>query len=235
MEIKRFGYGQAFPVRNREVAIETAVTEDLVSQTAALRGELEAVRQANEEAVREARHAGFAEGLAQGHDEAGGAMLAALDALHGAIEDLDGRLFDQVRSITQDATETALAAADLLAGHAVSAAPARALDEALGRVLEQVARGTPLDIHVHPSLVERMNACLAVRTGRERRAMSLTVVADETLAPSDGLIAWPSGGAVLNAAARRAVLMNELAPFLASPAESDKLSAPAEFAADNIL
>jgi flagellar assembly protein FliH len=102
-------------------------------------------------------------------------------------------------------------------------------------VLEQVARGTPLDIHVHPSLVERMNACLAVRTGRERRAMALTVIADDTLAPSDGLIAWPSGGAVLNAAARRAVLMNELAPFLAPPAESDKLSAPAEFAADNIL
>jgi flagellar assembly protein FliH len=234
MEIKRFGYGQAFPVRNREV-IETAVAEDLVSQTAALRGELEAVRQANEDAVRNARHAGFAEGLAQGHDEAGGAMLASLDALHGALEEIDARLFDQVRTITQDAVETALAAAELLAGHAVSAAPTRALDEALGRVLEQVARGTPLDIHVHPSLVERMNACLAVRTGRERRTLTLSVVPDDSIAPSDGLIAWPSGGAVLKAAARRTVLLNELAPFLPVEAEEDKLSAPADFAADNIL
>lgn len=230
MEIKRFGYGRAFPVRNRE--IETSLADDLVSQNAALLGELEALRGASEEATRRARQAGFAEGVAIGREEAGGALLAAVDALHGALEEIDTRLQDQVRTITQDSVEVALAAAEMLAGHAVATSPARAVDEALGRVLEQVARGTPIEIHVHPSLVERMEACLQVRTSRERRALSLTVIADERIAPSDGRIVWPSGGAVLNTAARRAALISELAPFLHPDAGEDKVSASAEFAAD---
>lgn len=230
MEIKRFSYGRSFPVRNQEV--ETAPTEDLAVQVTALREELEALRLANEEAVHRARQAGFTEGVAIGREEAGGALLAAVDALHGALEEMDGRLLEQIRTITQDSVEVALSAAELLAGHALALSPVRAVDEALGRVLEQVARGTPIEVHVHPSLVERMEACLKARAGRERRALALSVIPDASIAPSDGLIAWPSGGALVDATARRAALSSELAPFLATSGDADKLSASAEFAAE---
>ena len=79
-----------------------------------------------------------------------------------------------------------------------------------GRVLTQVARGQELRVRVHPDLAERMEAVIAERQSRDRRRLSLTVIADDALAVGDALIAWEQGGLTLDAAARRAAILTEL-------------------------
>ncbi|USI73268.1 FliH/SctL family protein [Sphingomonas morindae] len=223
MHIKPFGYER--PFRVPEEAAAAAGPAQLHAQIETLRGALEAARLARDEAVETARREGFAAGLAQGREEAGGALLAAVDALQAGLDDLDARLADHVRHVVQDAAELALVAAETLAGHAVALEPVRAIDEALARVLAQLGRGTRLRLHLHPSLVGRMEQALAARAARERRTLAVTLVPDEALPPGDGTILWDEGGTELRAAARRAAIVAELAPFLRR-AEPDAKSGP---------
>ena len=142
------------------------------------------------------------------------ALLSAVDALQASIEIIDAQFSEVSERVTGEAAEIALAAADLIAGRAVEIAPGAAIDEAIGRVLGQVARGTELQVRVHPDLLDDIEARIADRQSRDRRKLNLTVVPDETIALGDARIGWEEGGLALDASARRRAVAEELETLL---------------------
>lgn len=176
----------------------------------ALREELEQLKLQMDANLAMARADGFEAGLAQARGETAAALLAATDALHVSIEAIEGEYEVIEERLSKAAADVALAAADELAARAVETDPARAIDEAIGRVLTQVARGQELHIHVHPALTEQMEALIAHRKSSDRRRLSLTLVPDASLALGDALISWEQGGLALDAAARRQAVLAEL-------------------------
>jgi flagellar assembly protein FliH len=179
-------------------------------QVIVLRAELELLRAQSETASAVARADGFEAGLAQARDETASALLAATDALHASIETIEGEFTVIEERISKAAAGVAMAAADGLAGRALHTDPTLAIDEAIARVLTQVARGQELQIRVHPSLFEGMAGLIAHRQDNERRRLALTLIPDESLAVGDALISWEQGGLALDAAARRAAIIAEL-------------------------
>ncbi|MFD1961419.1 hypothetical protein ACFSHP_24565 [Novosphingobium panipatense] len=109
-----------------------------------------------------------------------------------------------------EAGAVAFHAAEMLAGHAIDEAPARAIDEALGRALDQVVRGTALVVRANPEMCEDIAALIEAREGRAGRALSITVVSDEEVAPGDARIDWNAGGLDVDLQARRAAVLAEL-------------------------
>jgi len=209
--IKPFAFDRVFaapPPRPRQMSLL-----DLELEVESLRTELETLRSDRDQELARARADGFEAGLYQARTEREAALLAATDALHAAIEAADADIEKAVGRLTQDAAEVALAAADLMAARALEHAPEQAIDEALSRVLEQVGRNPTLLIKVHPDIAEEMKRLVELRVSRERRRMTLTVIADASLSRGDTLILWDEGGLALTAEARRAVVLEELAPL----------------------
>ena len=206
---------------------------DMSMEMAAMRTELAAARADHEAQLAMARADGFEAGLAHARAAREVALLSAVDALQASIESIDTQFGDVAQRVTGEATEVALAAAELLAGREIAAAPTVAIDAAIGRVLRQVARGTELVVRVHPDLVEDIEARVADRQSRDRRRLFLSVAPDEAVAPGDAMIQWESGGLTLDANARRAEIMNELESLLpAAAAPQPGGDAPSEAAAD---
>lgn len=233
MEIKPFGFSRSFEIAHPQVAVELG--EDLLSEITTLRATIVQMRARHGEALLEARREGFEVGRTHASGEQSGALLAATDALHAALDNMEQRVSDHIRNIHRDAVDLALAAGEMLAGHAIDFAPGRAVDEALDRALEQVDRGTGLVIRVHPRLADVMEERLATRISRERRKLNLTLMPDETILPGDGQISWKEGALGVEAAARREALMAELAPLLEPAAPGTKESDTANIADQIIL
>ncbi len=208
--VERFAFDRIFTVASGD----SAPTGDSLLELAALRVEMAALKAEQGAQVALARAQGFDAGLAQARAEREVALLSAVDALQAGIETLDERFADVTRRVTSDAAEIALAAADMIAGRALETAPGDAIDAAIGRVLAQVARGTELEIRVHPDIIDAVEARIAERQSRDRRKLSLTVIGDVTLAPGDALIGWEQGGLALDAAARRRAVEAELHSLL---------------------
>jgi len=215
ISIKPFGFDRVFRFGSAPEEEPLPVpTGELHAQIAALQERIEQMRQNQEGAVLKARAEGVAQGLAQARSERAEAMLSATDALHAALDDLSGRWAEETDRIMHDAAEVALCAAEMIAGHAVRQEPARAIDEALGRVLRQVARGTALLIRVHPDSLEEVERLVAERRAGERRALSITIAADADVAPHDAHVGWADGGLIVDAAARRAAVARELGSLI---------------------
>lgn len=210
--IRPFAFDRVFAVA--AAADRSGRYEDLLAQMAALESDAARAKADGHAALTAARAEAFEAGLTHARAETGAAMLGAIDALQASIEQIDLNLADVARDMTADATQVALAAADLLAARALVAAPAAAIDEAIGRVLKQVARGQDLQIRVHPDLVADITRVIAVRQGGERRQLNLHVVADHAVAMGDAGIEWDGGGLSLDAAARREAIRDELASLL---------------------
>lgn len=208
--VERFAFDRVFTA-NGPSPFEMA---DSLLDHAALRAELDARKADHETALSIARADAFEAGLAQARAERDTALLCAVDALHGAIDALDARFGEVTRRVVSEATEVALAAAEAIAGRALALDPAALIDDGIGRVLEQVARGTELQVRVHPDLVEAVEARIAQRQAADRRKLHLGVVPDATLAPGDALIDWEQGGLLLDRAARREAVESELAALL---------------------
>jgi flagellar assembly protein FliH len=210
--IKPFAFDRVFtapPSRRPERA-----PLDLELETESLREELDTLRRDHAAELARARSDGFEAGLFQARTERETALLAAADALHASLEIIEADLSEVTSRITREATEVALAAADFLAARALEHAPEQAIDEALGRIIEQAGRGPQLLVKVHPDLAPEMERIVEVRLSRERRRMTLNVVADPALARGDAQILWEEGGLALDAGARRAAVLEELAPLL---------------------
>lgn len=204
---------------DRDFALATARRDglgalDLEMEVESLQAEIERMKLDHAAELALARTDGFEAGLAHSRSDLDVAVLAAVDAMHASLENIDEQVASLTRDANRQATQVALAAADLMAARAIAHAPEAAIGAALGRVLEQVGRGPRLQIRVNASLVERMEQLIAERTSRERRRMTLTVIADDALPVGDAFIFWDEGGLALDAAARRAAVVEELGSLL---------------------
>ncbi len=214
--VERFAFDRIFSTPANESA--TIPSGDMLLEISALRAELALLRSDVNAQIALARAEGFEAGLAQARAERDVALLSAVDALHAGIESLDERFEDVSRRVTGEAAEIALAAADMIAGRAIDAAPVETIDAAIGRALSQVARGTELEIRVHPDLIEAIEARIADRQSRDRRKLNLNVVGDVTITVGDAMIGWEQGGLALDATARRQAVLDELETLLPSSA-----------------
>jgi flagellar assembly protein FliH len=210
--VKPFGFDRVFHMTGGEPpAMDSRALNDRIE---ALEARIAALRETHQEDLARAGVDGFEAGLAQARQERNAAVLAAADAIHAAIEQVDAQLAETTETFARDAADVALAAAEMLAGHAIDVAPPRAIGEALDRVLRQVAAGTRLTVRVHPTLLEPVERLVAERTGAERRQLSIVVTADAGTAEGDALIFWEEGGLAVDAAARRAAVLAELRPLI---------------------
>ena len=210
--IRPFAFDRVFSMSSAPDG--AAPPEDLQLQIATLQAEAALLRVEHERTLAVARAEAFEAGLAQAREERDTALLSAVDALHASIEAIDARMDEIAHGVSEDATEVALAAAEMIAGRALDAEPALVVDGAIGRVLKQVARGQELLVRVHPDLVPDVERLIAVRQSGDRRRLNLHVVSDEALAPGDAHIEWDQGGLSLDAAARRDAVRAELETLL---------------------
>ncbi|MBB5685273.1 FliH/SctL family protein [Sphingobium boeckii] len=213
IQVRPFGFDRVFHFATADLAAK-AEDAEAAAEIAGLQREIARLMDLHEVELSQARADGFEAGLHQARTERNAALLAAVDALHGALDDIEEHLIDAADAMKEDAADVALIAAEALAGHAVATAPALAISDALGRVLRQVARGTRLDIRVNPTLVDEVERCVEARKGQERRKLSITVLPDETIAAGDARINWDEGGLAIDAAARRQAVIDEIAPLL---------------------
>lgn len=213
MHVKPFGFDRVF--RYHEAAEpEHSNNTELLDRIAALEAQIERMRETHEEALAETRRSTFDAALAEARGERETAVLAAIDALHAALEDADQRLERAAIDMRRDAAEAVVAAAETLAGHAIAQQPVRAIDEALGRVLDQIGRGTQLHIRVNPEQVSDVELLVQARAGKERRKLVVSVIPDDQLARGDAQIFWDEGGLAIDKEARRAAVVEEISPLL---------------------
>ena len=213
--VERFGFDRIFTAQQSEEPTGASL-DDLTLELASLRAELALLKSDQATQIAIARAEGFEAGLAEARTERDTALLSAVDALQAGIETLDERFGEVSDRVTGEAAQIAVAAADMIAGRALALSPEATIDEAIGRVLSQVARGTELEIRVHPELIEALEAKIAERQSKDRRKLNLTVVGDVTLTRGDAMIGWEQGGLALNADARREAVMTELETLLPS-------------------
>lgn len=192
---------------------ETTVA-DLREELAEMEARIERLQADHRAELARARADGFEAGASQARAERGEALLAATDALHGALDAIEARFDTMARTMVGEAGAVALHAAELLAGHAVDTAPTRAVSEALARVLDQVAQGTALVMRVNPSMREEIAVLIDAREAKAGRPLSITVVDDVEVPDGDARIEWSAGGLNIDAEARRAAVMSELAGVL---------------------
>ena len=177
---------------------------------ASLEAEVVRLRETLGGEIDRARMDGFEAGLAQARAEQSAALLAATDALQASLELLDERFAKAEEQLTAEAATLALAAADHLAGHAANLQPLAAIDEAIGRTLDQVRRGTPIHVRVHPDLAPAIEDVIAGRQSRDRRKLHLLVVPDPAIPTGDARLVWEDGSLICSADARREALLREL-------------------------
>lgn len=212
--IRPFVFDSIFAIPETDPA--KVSTSELQLEIAALKADLALLQQDQEMALAAAKAEAFEAGLAQARDERETATLAAVDALQAAIEHLDSRMDEIATEVARDAAEVSLAAAELIAGRAIDHDPALAIDEAIGRVLKQVARGQELLVRVAPTLAADVERMIEARQAQDRRRLHLHVVSDPGLAPGDAFIEWDQGALALDGDARRQAIRAELEALLPS-------------------
>lgn len=210
--IRPFGFDTIFSAT--QVSADSLDDLDPWLRIEALRAELAKAQVEGEARIVAARAEGFMAGQTQARDDQAAALLAATDAIHSAIDEVDAALEVIAARTVRDAAEVAQASAEILAGRAFEMAPAAAIDEAIGRALKQVARGQAIQVAVHPDLLQQIEAIIAERQAGDRRRLSLTAIGDAAVAPGDAHIQWDQGGIVLDAAVRAALIRTTLADFL---------------------
>lgn len=212
IQVKPFGFDRVF--RFQESAEpEASNSAELLDRISTLEAEIDRMRTAHEDALSEARRISFDAALTEARNDRETAVLTAIDALHAAFEDAEERLERAAIEMRQDAAEAVIAAAEALAGHAIAHYPVRAIDEALGRVLDQIGRGTELQVRVTPGQVDDVEQLVKARAGKERRKLVVSVIPDAQLASGDARISWDEGGLAIDMEARRAAVLAEIAPL----------------------
>ncbi|RXR29560.1 FliH/SctL family protein [Sphingobium fluviale] len=184
---------------------------DAALALAAVRAEMEALRADQSVAIARARSEGYMEALAQMRAEREQALLSAWDALHTASEEFEHGRDAITEQLREEATTLALSIGEALAARALSDAPGEAIDQAIGRVLSEIARGQEVIISVHPDLAPDIEARIATRQAGDRRRLNLVVLHDDALAMGDAHLRWEGGGMRLDAAERQRAIHAELA------------------------
>lgn len=200
---------------------ESIYATDSLLDAAALRAELEALREQYDLAVTDAHARGATEGQQRARAERDQALLAAVDALHAALDEFAQERQAMIDTLCRDAAHLALAIGEKLAGHALGHAPTEAIDQAIGRVLTRIARGQEVIISVHPSLLADVETRIAARQSQDRRRLNLIVTGDADLAPGDAHLRWDSGGQRLSTQDRLTEIQAELAAIIGEAPVTD--------------
>jgi len=216
-QVRPFRFDRVFNIHRAEPRNEAEIAEeaDEGETVRELREAMARMARDHGEELARARADGFDAGLRHARGEREAALLAALDAINVALDDVDQHLIATANGMTRDAAHVAVLIGEALAGHALEIEPGRAIDEALGRVLQQVARGTRLIIRVSPALSGEIERLFALRQGKERRKLNVSIVPDPEMTHGDAIIAWDEGSLAIDTAARRAAVMAEMGPLLA--------------------
>ncbi|MFL9841539.1 FliH/SctL family protein [Sphingomonas sp. ST-64] len=204
-----FGFDRVFTTRETTCTVE----HDSLSQTIrieALEDEIAHLRRMQNEELARARADGFQAGLDAARNDRETALLAALDALQAGVEGISDERAGFQADTAREAAELVMAVAEHLAGHPLLSCPAQAIDDAIGRALSQVARGTELTVRVNPDMAEQIEERIAQRQANDRRRLNLHIAHDATLAPGDARIEWDEGGLTLDRSAREAAVLREL-------------------------
>lgn len=190
---------------------EDQTIADSALALAALRAEMGALRADHSAALARARSEGYMEALATMRAEREQALLSAWDALHAAWEEFEESRDAMIEQVRQEAAALALSIGEALAARELADAPGAAIDQAIGRVLGQIARGQEVTISVHPDLAPDIEARIATRQAGDRRRLNLVVLTDEALVVGDAHLRWEGGGLRLDAAERHRAIAAELA------------------------
>jgi len=199
------------PVIQFEVEEEDEAAEDVSLAVSVLRAELDALRATHAQELAEARLSAAIEAEERMRSERDNALLSAFDALHAGWEeqaDMREAMLEELRS---EAVSLALAIGEKLAGHALATNPVEAVDQAIGRVLELIARGQEVVIRVNPGLIGDIEARIAERQSRDRRQLNLLVEGEAAIPMGDAGLRWDGGGMKVSAADRHVAIDEELA------------------------
>lgn len=178
---------------------------------AALYAELQATREEQARLLAQAKAEGREEALVHARAERDQAVLAAIDAIHAAWDDFADMRTAMIDQLAAEAGNLARAIGEQLAGQAIASTPSEAIDAAIGRALQHVARGQEIVIFVHPEYVADIEARVTARQNNDRRHLALAVAGDPLIPPGDAHLRWEGGGLRLDAQARRADVLAELA------------------------
>lgn len=212
-QIKPFPFERIFSEPHVESGPDERALQERIE---ALEAECESMKAEHETALAAARAEAFQQGLDQARGERETALLAAVDALQATIEGLEDNLSEIEARLAREAGELAITAADLLAARALELDPGAAIEQAIGRALNQVRRVHAIKIRVHPELVADITRVAVQRQASERQRLSLTVIGDESLPLGDACLQWDQGGLRLDAEARRAAVRAEVEGVLPS-------------------
>lgn len=207
---KPFGFDRIFTAREVNRTVEHDDTISLVIKIESLEDELAHLRKNQNEELARARADAFQAGLDAARSDRETALLAAMDALHSEVETMVEDRAGFRADTAREAAELVLAVAQHLAGHPLLASPAQAIDDAIGRALAQVARGTELVVRVHPDMAAQIEERIADRQANDRRRLNLHVTHDASLAAGDARIEWDEGGLTLDRSMREAAVLREL-------------------------
>lgn len=207
---KPFGFDRVFTAREVNRTVEHDDTISLVIKIESLEDELAHLRKNQNEELARARADAFQAGLDAARSDRDNALLAAMDALHAGVEGMVEERAGFRADTAREAAELVLTVAQHLAGHPLLASPAQAIDDAIGRALAQVARGTELAVRVHPDMAAQIEERIADRQANDRRRLNLHVTHDASLAAGDARIEWDEGGLTLDRAMREAAVLREL-------------------------
>lgn len=185
------------------------ITEGALAITA-MRAQIEAMRADHSIALTQARDDAFREGLNHARAEREQALLDTIATIHDRWEDFADLRDTMAEQLRTEACALARAIGEALAGRALGDDPTEAIDQAIRRVLAQIARGQEVQVNVHPDLVAEVETRIAHHQSQDRRRLYLVVQADTSLALGDAHLRWDSGGLRLDAQARAAAIADEL-------------------------
>ena len=136
--IKPFHFDTEFAA---SIPLSDGMVVEEALHVAALRAEMAALRADHARTIEQTRTEAYLEGLAQARAERDQAILNALDALHAQWEEFDAQREAMTEHVRDEACTLAQAIGEALAAQALTANPAGAIDDAVGRILVQIARG----------------------------------------------------------------------------------------------
>lgn len=169
--------------------------------------------------VEQARVEGERAGLEQARREIPASVLAATDAIQSSIEQLGESVERRFDAVVRDSASLALATGEFLAGQALRTAPVGAVTAAIGELLGEMHQLQTIDVEVHPTLVETLQANFPRAEEASRKTCEINIYGNAEISIGDALLSWGAGGLKIDGPTRRTTIAETLAVILPDDAE----------------
>lgn len=169
--------------------------------------------------VEQARVEGEKVGLEQARREIPASVLAATDAIQSSIEQLGESVERRFETVVRDSASLALATGEFLAGQALRTAPLGPVTSAIAELLGEMHQLQTIDVEVHPTLVEPLQANFPRAEEASRKTCEINVYGNAEISLGDALLSWGAGGLKIDGPTRRATIAETLAVILPDDAE----------------